>query len=852
MKQISALIVITALFILALPGVSYSRVSSEEKEALNALKVFIRTHSSKRDRIVGWRGDWNTISNWEGLTVKNNKVTGLDLSSKDLQGELPRAISKLKYLESLVLNHNKLTHIPIELGKLKHLKILSIYHNKLQGPIPKELGKLQGLQRLNLSDNDLSGSIPPELGKLSRLHHLDLSDNDLSGPIPPVLGRLSQLRRLNLSDNDLSGPIPPAVGTLDKLAALDLSENSLSGPVPRQFRNLSNLEVLDVSKNKFRGAIPGWFMRLAKLKANRSDFRWNALYVPGADKYRDLRHFLSRVQRYSDWNRTQTVAPTGIYAKDRKKRSIKVGWQEIPHVSRRGYYIVCYKKKDAPGDFKKIQLKNGENFKIIKGLEPSTTYQIKVFSVTLPHGNNKNRIISEYSYIKEAPTKGTTISGTVKHGGKPLKGVKIVAPGGSRTVSAKGDASDETGENGEYYINVTSGWSGTLALEKKGYKISPLGHNAEYQNVVDDKDNQDFQAETISMISGKVMDKNGEPVAGVVLTFMRTLDGKQKTAVTAPSGKNGRYFLKVKPGWTGRFKPVKTWYPFEPAERTAPKPVFSQLKNQDFVAQVQKIKGRVTRGKKKGLKKEVALTLVNGKNTSQKIPEEENQILTNKEDGSYSFILPSGWTGSLHPVKPGYFFYPGKKDYPGQTAAAGPNQDLFNFRAQKDWTFSLAASGTYMLPAQETFSGTYGSGMFIFGIKGGLKFVRPFYIWAGYDYASATGKSPVLNEKSVWKQRFFSLGLGYNKNLSRPFDIAAEAGMLYVKYDEKAMKEDASGSALGLRINGIGIYKISGHLFLSFTMSYLWISETVDSSDDQTFTVKLGGFKTGFGLGLRF
>ncbi|MCP5047376.1 MAG: carboxypeptidase regulatory-like domain-containing protein, partial [bacterium] len=248
-------------------------------------------------------------------------------------------------------------------------------------------------------------------------------------------------------------------------------------------------------------------------------------------------------------------------------------------------------------------------------------------------------------YVITVPTRGTRISGTVKLGKKPLKGVKIKAPEAQTTSIGGLDASAETNDKGKYYLNVTSGWSGTLILEKKGYKISPAKHTApQYRNVVDDIEKQDFQAENISMISGKVKDKNGEPVADVELSFIETDDGKKETAPTVSTNEDGYYSYTVKPGWKGSVKPAKDWYPFEPGVRTFPKQVFSAIKNQDFEAQVQEIKGRVTYGKRKGLKKKVELTFVNGINTPGKPPEKKKFTSTNKEDGTWSAILPAGWT----------------------------------------------------------------------------------------------------------------------------------------------------------------------------------------------------------------
>ncbi|GLT86661.1 hypothetical protein SLE2022_047840 [Rubroshorea leprosula] len=90
------------------------------------------------------------------------------------------------------------------------VNLIDLSSNNLEGEIPKEIMKLSALGTLNLSRNQLTGNIPEEMGDLRLLETLDLSVNHLSGPIPASMSSMTFLSHLNLSYNDLSGPIPSA------------------------------------------------------------------------------------------------------------------------------------------------------------------------------------------------------------------------------------------------------------------------------------------------------------------------------------------------------------------------------------------------------------------------------------------------------------------------------------------------------------------------------------------------------------------------------------------------------------------------------------------------------------------
>ncbi|KAE8794951.1 LRR receptor-like serine/threonine-protein kinase GSO2 [Hordeum vulgare] len=80
--------------------------------------------------------------------------------------------------------------------------------NMLDGEIPWELGNLSHIKSLNLSNNLFVGPIPTTFGGMEEIGSLDLSHNKLSGPIPWQLTQLSSLGAFSVAYNNLSGCIP--------------------------------------------------------------------------------------------------------------------------------------------------------------------------------------------------------------------------------------------------------------------------------------------------------------------------------------------------------------------------------------------------------------------------------------------------------------------------------------------------------------------------------------------------------------------------------------------------------------------------------------------------------------------
>ena len=223
---------------------------------------------------LNWSEDL-PMSDWQGVSIADNRVVELALSGLRLAGGIPAEFGNLTNLQELHLSGNRLTGgIPAEFGNLTSLQELYLSGNRLTGGIPAEFGNLTNLQELHLSSNRLTGGIPAELGNLTNLQELHLSGNRLTGEIPAELGSLVNLRLLHasgsllthLGSNRLTGGIPAELGNLANLRSLDLWGNQLSGPIPTELGSLSNLERLILGRNQLSGPIPAELGNLSNLE----------------------------------------------------------------------------------------------------------------------------------------------------------------------------------------------------------------------------------------------------------------------------------------------------------------------------------------------------------------------------------------------------------------------------------------------------------------------------------------------------------------------------------------------------------------------------------------------------------
>lgn len=163
--------------------------------------------------------------------------------------------------------------------------------------------------------------------------------------------------------------------------------------------------------------------------------------------------------------------------------------------------------------------------------------------------------------------------------------------------------------------------------------------------------------------------------------------------------------------------------------------------------------------------------------------------------------------------------------------------------------FSVSFTGNYLTPADEGYKDVYGSGKFFPELKLGYKVFNGIYLWTGFGLLSATGETLELKLEAKSNQNFMSFGVGYNKDFSPKFGSKIEVGAVYISYKEESMETEVTGSAFGFRIDAGFVYNITRTFFTEVVGGYISAGDKVEEYDAD---LKLGGFKAGVGIGVRF
>ncbi|KAH9667088.1 Receptor-like protein 15 [Citrus sinensis] len=147
------------------------------------------------------------------------KLAIVDISYNTLNGPIPSCFTNISLWMEKEDNRESSQRVEVKFmaknryesykgDVLKYMTGLDLSSNELTGDIPSEIGYLGEIHALNLSNNFLSGSIPRSFSNLKMTESMDLSYNKLNGQIPPELGELSFLAIFNVSYNNLSGTVP--------------------------------------------------------------------------------------------------------------------------------------------------------------------------------------------------------------------------------------------------------------------------------------------------------------------------------------------------------------------------------------------------------------------------------------------------------------------------------------------------------------------------------------------------------------------------------------------------------------------------------------------------------------------
>ncbi|MEM7110962.1 MAG: clostripain-related cysteine peptidase, partial [Chloroflexota bacterium] len=170
---------------------------------------------------------------------------------------------------------------------------------------------------------------------------------------------------------------------------LQLAANQLRQTLPRQIRQFDELTTLQLNGNNLKGPVPLAICDLADT-VTEANLAYNRLY----SRKRVTRDCLETMA--PNWQETQTVQPQTAVITEITATSLTIDWEPIDYQADPGHYQIAIATHfDGPYEpVGETANKQATSF-TINNLAPGTSYYVRLRSVTLPHANNSDTLISE-------------------------------------------------------------------------------------------------------------------------------------------------------------------------------------------------------------------------------------------------------------------------------------------------------------------------------------------------------------------------------------------------------------------------------------------------------------------------
>ena len=163
-------------------------------------------------------------------------VTHLSISKFKLDGQWPKALFKLKYLEYLDMQENNLVSIPEDIAELQNLTCIDLRLNHIS-VLPESIAHIPSLKKLYLGNNAFQ-EIPAVVGKCPALELIDFSNNIVYDGCEHLL-KSKSIANIYLKNNGLQSFPFNKIGR-NRIKELNLMENNIDN-YPTKIKNIEKL-----------------------------------------------------------------------------------------------------------------------------------------------------------------------------------------------------------------------------------------------------------------------------------------------------------------------------------------------------------------------------------------------------------------------------------------------------------------------------------------------------------------------------------------------------------------------------------------------------------------------------------
>ena len=242
-----------------------------------------------RPKLSGWLKDPN-IANWEGLTIRNNRVVGLILPQKNLSGVLPANFQNLTALEALDLSNNPSISGILNISCMASLRDVNMSNTGIgsfvaNGSTNNFYPQLSSLQLQN--NSSLNGTV--DISQMLEIETLDASNTSLSQiEINPSGTMYANLATFKLFNSALTGTLDFA--HMPELRDVDVSNNQFDELLLNPNIGYSSVVDFNIANNQFHGALDiRDFSRAETILASNNNFLVVQINTQSNNYYRYLK-----------------------------------------------------------------------------------------------------------------------------------------------------------------------------------------------------------------------------------------------------------------------------------------------------------------------------------------------------------------------------------------------------------------------------------------------------------------------------------------------------------------------------------------------------------------------------------